>query len=110
MKWRQLAKITQLPSLRSSASKQLMSLLNLHGQYHLDDESQSKNKMNRKIRFPLKMGDGFNARILDDLRLHYDHQEVVDYFLDKKTYFRTLYSLLYLSYNVSFKTSLPLLS
>ncbi|MBQ5650732.1 MAG: hypothetical protein IIV09_03960 [Selenomonadaceae bacterium] len=63
-----------------------MSLLNLHGQYHLDDESQSKNKMNRKIRFPLKMGDGFNARILDDLRLHYDHQEVVDYFLDKKLY------------------------
>lgn len=86
MKWRQLAKITQLPSLISSASKQLMSLLNLHGQYHLDDESQSKNKMNRKIRFPLKMGDGFNARILDDLRLHYDHQEVVDYFLDKKLY------------------------
>ena len=37
-------------------------------------------------------------------------QGMADYFLDKKTYFRTLYSLLYLSYNVSFKTSLPLLS
>ena len=52
----------------------------------MEQNEQEKDKLNRKIRFPLKMhpftSEEFPARIIEDLRAHYDHKEVVDYFLD----------------------------
>lgn len=47
-----------------------------------------RDKMNRKIRFPLRMfpfkANETDVRSLKELKAHYDHKEVVDYFLDHK--------------------------
>lgn len=41
-------------------------------------------KMDRKIKYALQMGDGVNVRTLEDLRQHFDFNEVTGYYVDHK--------------------------
>lgn len=41
-------------------------------------------KMDRKIKYALQMGDGVNVRTLEDLRKHFDFNEVTGYYVDHK--------------------------
>ena len=38
-------------------------------------------KMDRKIKYALQMGDGVNVRTLEDLRQHFDFNEVTGYYV-----------------------------